>query len=246
MCQTSGQGVTRFEFSKLFSKAWFQAMSVTNIIASFRTTGICPFNRSIKVPGDCKEFASFKPESLAEKSGLAYIPLYSPARSLSKNLPPSDSNHSSPLLTGRLSRSYSDPYLNQDSSFDERFYNSFEVSPFSSPSNVPLRNTTSTSQHLIPPVPLNKKPTKHEKSHGKVLTSRENIEMMEKKAKEKAAQLQQKELRKKAREGRKAVRSKSNKTSEIGMNYVHMYTLSRVSFRIFVEVGGGGGGGQVW
>ena len=223
-----GRVVTRFEFSKVFSKAWFQAMTVSNIVASFRTTGICPFNRSIKVPGDCKEFASFKPESLAEKSGLAYIPLYSPARSSLKNLSPSGSYHSSPLLTGRLSRSYSDPYLNQDFSFDESFYDSFEVhvSPFGSPSNVPLRNATSTSKHLIPLVPLNKEPTKHEKSHGKVLTSREMIEMMDKKAKEKATQLQQKELRKKAREEKKAVCSKSKKTSKIGMKCVYSLSLT--------------------
>ena len=223
-----GRVVTRFEFSKVFSKAWFQAMTVSNIVASFRTTGICPFNRSITVPGDCKEFASFKPESLAEKSGLAYIPLYSPARSSLKNLSPSGSYHSSPLLTGRLSRSYSDPYLNQDFSFDESFYDSFEVhvSPFGSPSNVPLRNATSTSKHLIPLVPLNKEPTKREKSHGKVLTSREMIEMMDKKAKEKATQLQQKELRKKAREEKKAVCSKSKKTSKIGMKCVYSLSLT--------------------
>ena len=40
-----GKVVTRYEFSMLFSKAWFQGMSMTNVIGGFRTTGVYPFNR---------------------------------------------------------------------------------------------------------------------------------------------------------------------------------------------------------
>ena len=51
-----GRVVTRFDFSKLFAEAWYDAMSSKNIISSFRTTGICPFNRhALKVPGMEKE-----------------------------------------------------------------------------------------------------------------------------------------------------------------------------------------------
>jgi hypothetical protein len=47
---------------------------------SFKATGICPFNHgAVYLSGEDDEF-SFKPSNLAERTGLAYIPLYSPAR----------------------------------------------------------------------------------------------------------------------------------------------------------------------
>jgi len=103
-----GRVVTRFEFSQSFSKSWHKAMTMPNIISSFKVTGVCPFDRSvIQAPGmKGKEFSSFKPESLAQRSGLAYIPLYSPARASSlkgstpskfQNVHPSRGFQQSPL-----------------------------------------------------------------------------------------------------------------------------------------------------
>ena len=51
-------------------------MTASNIIAGFRTCGVCPFDRNaIQLPKTV-----FEPEKLTKDTGLAYIPLYSPAR----------------------------------------------------------------------------------------------------------------------------------------------------------------------
>ena len=68
-----GQVVTRFQFSALFCKAYAKAMTIHTITADFRTTGVYPFNRHATVPRD--------PEpDLAQRTGLAYIPMFSPER----------------------------------------------------------------------------------------------------------------------------------------------------------------------
>ena len=40
-----GKVVSNYNFSKLFSKAWMESMTCTNIVAGFHTTGIFPVNR---------------------------------------------------------------------------------------------------------------------------------------------------------------------------------------------------------
>ena len=70
-----GKVVTQYEFMVLFSKAWQNAMTSSNIMSAFRTTGVFPFNRqAVLVPNK----QVFNPKSLATSTGLAYIPLYSP------------------------------------------------------------------------------------------------------------------------------------------------------------------------
>ena len=67
--------VTRYSFSRLFSKAWMAAMTMTNVVSGFRVTGVYPVNRNaIKLPGESSQ------PSLSEATGLAFIPLYSPAK----------------------------------------------------------------------------------------------------------------------------------------------------------------------
>ena len=39
-----GQVVTQYNFCKLFSKSWVEAMTPKNICSGFSTTGIYPFN----------------------------------------------------------------------------------------------------------------------------------------------------------------------------------------------------------
>jgi len=72
-----GRVVTRYQFSELFSRAWHEGMSMSNIMSGFRITGIFPFNRHALRP--CSEPQS---RSVPEGSGLKYIPLFScaPAR----------------------------------------------------------------------------------------------------------------------------------------------------------------------
>ena len=51
MQENLGCIVTKFNFSKLFSKAWFKAIQPQNLISGFSTCGICPFNpKAIKAP----------------------------------------------------------------------------------------------------------------------------------------------------------------------------------------------------
>ena len=76
MSENPGRIVTEYDFNSLFSKAWYNAKSISNIMAAFKTTGIYPFNRnSINVVDDIPYN-----RSVAERTGLAFIPLYSPAR----------------------------------------------------------------------------------------------------------------------------------------------------------------------
>ena len=65
-----GKVVTRFVFSKLLHQAW-TAMSVSNIIAGFRITGIYPLDRSAIA------VITKKPES-PKPAGLKFLPLCSP------------------------------------------------------------------------------------------------------------------------------------------------------------------------
>ena len=75
MADNPGKVVTRYNFSKLLSKAWMTAMTMANITSGFRVTGVYPVNRdAIDLPAVSAQ------QSLPEATGLAYIPLYSPAK----------------------------------------------------------------------------------------------------------------------------------------------------------------------
>ena len=70
-----GSRMTHNDFSALFAQAWFKSMTMANIIAGFRVTGIFPFQRmSLEPP-------AMSCPTLAERTGLAYIPLFTPSRS---------------------------------------------------------------------------------------------------------------------------------------------------------------------
>ena len=53
--------------------------------SSFKVTGVYPFDRSVFTEANAPEnkeeeqFSLFNPDALARRTGLAYIPLYSPA-----------------------------------------------------------------------------------------------------------------------------------------------------------------------
>ena len=88
--QNPGKVVTQYEFCSLFAKAWYKALSMENIIGGFRVTGVFPFDRSVikrLIPSEEEEeFLSFKRETLLHKTGLAYVPLYSPVCSRSSHI----------------------------------------------------------------------------------------------------------------------------------------------------------------
>ena len=158
--KNSGRVITRFDFCQLFSKSWHKAMTMSNVISSFKVTGICPFDRTVIEVPDTKEneYSCFKPESVVQRYGLAYIPLYSPGHS----------------LKAPKSRVMQQTPRKLEPCFNENSRSTSEDSLLS-----PEASFTSLSNFLIPPLPPSKIPTKHGKSSGKVLTSIENIEMIE-------------------------------------------------------------------
>ena len=61
--------VNQYNFMEIFSKAWYGAMTIPNVLSAFHTTGVFPFNRhAIKL---CDPILpSFA--SLAQSAGIAY------------------------------------------------------------------------------------------------------------------------------------------------------------------------------
>ena len=210
-----GRTVSRFDFCELFAKAWFKAFTMPNIINSFEATGICPFNRhAIRLPEDDHDFSVFKPCNLPEKTNLAYIPLYSPARpTRHENLSRVSSKshlelsrrriqiHSTPGRKRCISPSFSSSIsfasplacsISEPSLLDESIF-----------APQPLPCATTISKFLIRHDPPSSLPTKRGKSAGKVLTSLENIQQMQEREKEKQAAALMKEERKRIREKRR-------------------------------------------
>lgn len=74
MSDNPGLVVQRYVFSRLFHSAWMESMTIRNIQAGFRTTGVYPIDRNaIVLPGEEKK-------SLAERTGLSFIPFYTPSK----------------------------------------------------------------------------------------------------------------------------------------------------------------------
>ena len=54
-------------------------MTMTNVIAGFRTTGVCPFDRDVvKSKAALKPAEVFDPSILPKETGIKFLPLYSP------------------------------------------------------------------------------------------------------------------------------------------------------------------------
>lgn len=215
-----GRTVSRFDFCELFAKAWFKAFSMTNIINSFEATGICPFSRhAIQLPEDDHNFSVFKPCNLPEKTNLAYIPLYSPARATghanlsrvsSKSWQPircKIPSHSTPGKKRSISPSFSSPVSFTSPLACSRSEPSLLDDSIFAPQPLPC--STTISKFLIRPVPPSSLPTKRGKSAGKVLTSLENIKQMQERQKEKQAAALMKEERKRIREKKRKITEKS-------------------------------------
>ena len=205
-----GRTVSRYDFCEVFAKAWYKSFTMPNIINSFKATGVCPLNRmAISLPDDEDDFSSFKPSSLTEKTGLAYIPLYSPARPRATHLHGSGTQE---MATPPMSRactpcqftagsndrslcymtplSYSEPNL-----FDQSF-----ISSKAPAVSVPLPCSSTISKFLVLPPRPNQIPTKHGKSAGRVLTSLENLQLIQEREKQKQEKALQKEERKRLRD----------------------------------------------
>lgn len=191
-----GRVVTKLDFNQVFSEAWYLAMTPHNIVASYKTTGICPLNRHPLKLLDLKEkeFTSFQPESITARSGLKYIPLYSP----SHRSRPSDTSVSycTPVKTSRIPKPLASLYSAVPLS--ERF---------SREASVPFRTSTAISNFFKPPIPPSKVPTKNTKSCGHCLTSEEGLRRVKQKETEKEEKEKQQLQRKRERELKKELKA---------------------------------------
>ena len=81
MISHPGQVINEYNFCRLFSKAWLESMTTSNIVAGFRTTGIYSLDQyAIQLPGECNlanklimpnvGFTPFKCYSKGEEDGL--------------------------------------------------------------------------------------------------------------------------------------------------------------------------------
>ena len=180
--------VTKYDFSHLFHKAWDSAMTGSNIVSGFKATGICPFDRNvITFPSEEESFSKFKPESLVERTGISYIPLYSPAPARTKSI-------------------VKEPAVSRESSFTKSVPTNPATYNSSIPttSSVPLPCNTTISKFLPEQTNCNKLPTKHGKSAGTVLTDWEYRKVLEEKERLKKEKLEEKQKKKEEREERVA------------------------------------------
>ena len=100
MTDTSGyEIVSQFQFSALFSASWYRAMTVRNIVAGFKITGVYPFNpKAIVVQSTNDKFVV--------PPGIAYLPLFSPPKhGRNKECESPESSHS-PTLSLTSTHSY--------------------------------------------------------------------------------------------------------------------------------------------
>ena len=200
ICQNPGKMIGVYEFSHLFSEAWLQSMTMKNIVSGFKVTGVYPVDRhAIKLPSERSQ-QSFRPESLAKESGLAYIPLYSPHRCAT---PTSSICHSTASYDD--SRSFT-----IDRSFSEDNLSIGYVNSTSSHCLLPTQKVSVCNVQLNTPVAPSKLPTKRIKACGQVLTSAEFMEKMEEIEKAKQEKAKEKE-EKKLQRSQRAVRNTKKK-----------------------------------
>ena len=198
--QNPGRVVTVYDFSKLLSEAWSESMTVKNITSGFKVTGVYPVDKNaVQIPG---QKPAFKPESLAEKSGLAYIPLYSPApsRHSQKVMATYEENEMS-----IVSECPHQSYLNSDTSPDFSFLqrslseNNISIQSSSEASLLMQPYSSSLSSLLNTPIPPAKLRAKNVKACGQVLTSTDVMKKIEEAEKLKADKAKEKKERERKR-----------------------------------------------
>ncbi len=75
MLENPGKIVTRYQFSMLFGRTWMKGMIPNNIMAGFRVTGVFPTDKYKILPKSPP-----KPPTICERTGLRFIPLFTPLR----------------------------------------------------------------------------------------------------------------------------------------------------------------------
>ena len=119
MSSHPGKIVTIYNFSKIFSQAWYQTMIPRTIMAGFRATGVYPFNRrAISIPGS-EERTATPTAKLAYQQGIKSLPFYSPHHGKHcQELQLSEQQHSSETVLPTMSL--------ENDSFSEEEHHLFE------------------------------------------------------------------------------------------------------------------------
>ena len=226
-----GRVVTRFDFSTLFSRAWRRAMVPSLIISSFKESGVYPLNPSAFIAT-----VSIGDESLeriedcpSPHTNLKFIPLYSPSAPVKERCLRMFSREEEECFQQRFSYGY-------DAPGDTRYISWLQVYhpdeaqrlcgllndpiPSSSPtvfsndqdvtlSSVEVRTLqpqSTLSKFLDYPKPPARAAPPTKKKSAKVLTSAENLKLMEEKEKAKREQQEIKEQRRREREAKQKLK----------------------------------------
>ena len=222
--QRTGKFVTRNTFSTVFATAWSRAMTIENITAGFRATGVYPFDRkAVRLP--TVNSSPTKKSFLSKRVSLAFVPMISPSVQRRKDTAAIMSPHhyaemyDKPTETTSVKEDYVPRRKAQafteieDRLYRERYENGYDLThdgnynawlkenglqaPVANLQPLALKGkqlrlhdrlvdcSRLPSLLRIPPLPQKPKPPVSRPVDGKVLTSAENILLLEEKAKKK-------------------------------------------------------------
>ena len=167
-------------------------MSVKNITASFKTTGIVPFN-----PSALELVSESQEPTLTTSSNLAYIPFYSPCHKCAQRRPFLDS-YSANEDDG-LEASIMMP------EFEEK-----EGSASVDESIVVLAERSKSFMNLQVPSPIYKTKMHQPKKSSRVLTSEENLRLLKEKEKKKTEEAEKKRKKKEEKDKKREENAKKN------------------------------------
>ena len=214
--------ISKHNFSSIFSEAWLKSMTPINVLAGFRTTGVYPLNRdAIKLPGDGVV------SSLCQKTGISYIPLYTPIkRRISEVSVTSPSFTQSELL--EFEQYYDDGLMCCENPRYKLWLETYQPELPLLHDSPPLSRYRPAERHgtLSPffslPAPPRSKP-KIQTRCDRVLTSAENLRALQEKEIQKQEKARLKEER--AQNRRRKVQFKTAK-SKLGIRVKCVYILN--------------------
>ena len=240
-----GQIITRHQFSAIFRRAWSKSMTMTNVIAGFRVAGVYPLNRLAVVMKDKTT------ESLAERTGLKFIPLYSPSHRRPQAVEAATTFE--PEEISLFQTRFEEGYDLEDERYESwlRMYHP-EVranqnedvthSCTSEPSFSDTQPNTSTpisanlmprssllSRVLVDRAPSIKYPEPRSKGGARVLTSAENIEHLNEKERKKEEATKEKQKRKEERERKKVLLEEERERKKLERERKKMEKAQRVA-----------------
>ena len=203
MSEHPGRVVTKFQFSALFTRAWGRSMTMANVTAGFRVTGIYPLNRNVLS-------LDTSVAKLSQETGL-FLPMHSPMCQSKKRVAFDFTDEEISLFERRFENGY-------DLTGDKR-YNLWlsRYHPESSLQQLPY-NSTAVSSFLSYPSPPARAETFKPKSCGRVLTSTENLALVKEKERQKEEKQRKKEERERKKKEREEAKFRDTMKGSLGKN----------------------------